>query len=313
MFYVVLLAPSQVILGFLGAIIVFQLSKNGKMYRGLFFMSQYYQEELLSLKFGSGHFSADGPVNWLLGIFNMDPIMWFSESLSGIFVVSFIVLVSSFGANVILILSSLLDIDSSMIEAGKIDGANSFQRITKLIIPTISSTLKIVFLVSTVAAFQIYETILMLCPYEYTSSMTFRIYVLGFKLGKYGQSSAEAIILILIVMSLLIIQKKIQNEKRKVRHFILPKKDKSWRSLKWGPPRKDRFVQWLSSKGIIVNRTLSCMVDVDCFSKKAKFRLLYWRPLKLKNKIIIKNNFNFFHLFFCLFLFILCSLVVFRR
>ena len=83
----------------------------------------------------------------------------------------------------------------------------------KIIIPSISSTLKIVFLVSTVAAFQIYETILMLCPYDYTSSMTFRIYTLAFKIGKYGQSSVEAIALICIVGSLLFIQKKIKNEK----------------------------------------------------------------------------------------------------
>jgi multiple sugar transport system permease protein len=213
LFYVLLLAPSQVIMGFLGAIVVFQLSKKWQDASRIIFYIPVLSGGIIIAQVWKWAFSADGPINWLLGFFNIEPIMWFSQSSTGILVVSFIVLVSSFGANVILILSSLLDIDVSLLEAGKIDGANSLQRITNIIIPSISSTLKVVFLVSTVAAFQIYETILMLCPYEYTSTMTFRIYTLAFKFGKYGQSSAEAIFLIIIVTGLLMIQKKIQNEK----------------------------------------------------------------------------------------------------
>lgn len=213
--YVLFLAPAQVLFGFIGAIIVFQLNKKWQDASRIIFYVPVLSGGIIIAQVWKWVFSADGVANWLLSFFNIEPIMWFSESLTGIFVVSFIVLISSFGANVILILSALLDIDSSMIEAGKIDGANSLQRITKLIIPTIASTLKIVFLVSTVAAFQIYETILMLCPYEYTSTMTFRIYTLAFKNGKYGQSAAEAIALICIVSILLFIQKKIKNEKEK--------------------------------------------------------------------------------------------------
>jgi len=213
LFYVLLLAPSQVIFGFIGAIIIFQLSKKWQDVSRIVFYVPVLSGGIIIAQVWKWAFSADGPINWFLSFLNIEPIMWFAQSNTGILVVSFIVLISSFGANVILILSSLLDIDSSLLEAGKIDGANSLQRIINIIIPSISSTLKIVFLVSTVAAFQIYETILMLCPYEYTSTMTFRIYTLAFKNGKYGQSSAEAIFLIFIVAVLLMIQKKIQNEK----------------------------------------------------------------------------------------------------
>jgi multiple sugar transport system permease protein len=214
LFYALILAPGQVIFGFIGAITIFQLNKKWQDVSRILFYVPVLSGGVIIAQVWKWAFSSDGPINWLLGFFNIEPIMWFAQSNTGILVVSFIVLFSSFGANVILILSSLLDIDVSLLEAGKIDGANSMQRIIHIIVPSITSTLKIVFLVSTVAAFQIYETILMLCPYEYTSTMTFRIYTLAFKFGKYGQSSAEAIFLIFIVTILLMIQRKIKNEKK---------------------------------------------------------------------------------------------------
>ena len=72
--------------------------------------------------------------------------------------------------------------------------------------------------------------------------------------------------------------------KKKSKAYYIAQKDPSWRSIKWGLPREDRFVQWSSSKGIIVYRSVSAMSGTNCLSKKAKFRLAYWRPIKLKTK-----------------------------
>lgn len=72
--------------------------------------------------------------------------------------------------------------------------------------------------------------------------------------------------------------------KKKCKAFYIAEKDTSWRPVKWGLPREDRFVEWLSSKGIIVYRSVLAMSNVDCFSKGVAFRLMYWRPIKLKTK-----------------------------
>lgn len=214
LFYSLLLAPSQVFFGLVGAIAVFCLSKKWQDVSRIIFYVPVLASGIIIAQVWKWVFSTNGPANWFLSLFNVQSISWFSQGVTGIPVVSYVVLISSFGANVILLLSSLLDIDKGLFEAADIDGASFMKKIFFIIIPSLSSSLKIVFIVSTVAAFQIYETILALCPYEYTSTMTFLIYSTGFRNGKYGEAAAQSVFLVLIVAVLLLIQKRIKNEKK---------------------------------------------------------------------------------------------------
>ena len=214
LFYTILLAPAQVFFGFVGALVVFELSKKWQDISRILFYVPVLSSGIIIAQVWKWAFGMEGPFNWLLSFINISPIAWFAKGETGIPTVAFIVLFSSIGGNIIIILTALLDVDKSLIDSGKIDGANYFQCVKHILTPAISPILKVVFIASIVNAFQIYETIMMLCPYIHTSTMTYYIYQTGFKNSNYGSAAVESILLMIIVMSLLAIQKKIKNEKR---------------------------------------------------------------------------------------------------
>lgn len=86
-------------------------------------------------------FSYHGPVNGLLSIFGVDPILFFAKP--GLF--PFLVIGSDtwkeFGFNTIIYLAALTGINPALYEAAAMDGANRFQRLLHVTLPGISTTI----------------------------------------------------------------------------------------------------------------------------------------------------------------------------
>jgi multiple sugar transport system permease protein len=157
-------------------------------------------------------FKFEGPMNWLLSLVKITPINWFGQWYTSIPAISFILIFSTFGSNVIIILSSILSIDKSILEAAKIDGASESQIKRMIIIPLIKDTLILIGLLSAITAFMIFEYIFILSPNYYTATMSFRIYADSFQYSKYGIGAAEAIVLLVMVIGLSLVKKRFENE-----------------------------------------------------------------------------------------------------
>jgi len=212
LFYSILLIVGHVGLSLACSLLIFKLNKKWQDVSRILFYIPVLSSGIIIVQVWKWLFSVNGFFNWLLSFIHIEAISWFSQGLTGIPTVGFIVVISSFGANVIIIMSSLLDIDKGLIESATIDGANTRQVNWHIIIPTILPTIKTIALLSMVAAFQIYETISMLCPYVHTSTMSYFIYEQAFKFSKYGLASVEAIFLLVIIMVLLTVQKKVSSD-----------------------------------------------------------------------------------------------------
>jgi multiple sugar transport system permease protein len=121
-------------------------------------------------------------------------------------VISCIVVFSSFGSNVIVVIASLLSVDRSIIEAATMDGASWWRIKYSILLPMIGKTVWLISLLTAIAAMQIFETIYALAPYEYSATMAFHIYRQGFQWSKYGLASAQATILLAITVSLTLLK-----------------------------------------------------------------------------------------------------------
>jgi ABC-type sugar transport system permease subunit len=155
-------------------------------------------------------FHLNGPLNWFLGLFNIEPIIWFAQSISGIPAISFIVITAAIGTNAIMILASILSIDTSMLEQAQIDGASWFQIKIKIILPQIVPILLMLGLVSAINAMAIFENVQMLAPYEQTSTMVYSIYNMAFTLSKHGLAAAGAVVLLFITIGITLLKNKIE-------------------------------------------------------------------------------------------------------
>ena len=160
-------------------------------------------------------FAIDGLMNWILSLFHIAPVYWFGNSVTSIVVICVIVVIASFGGYIIMLLAALTSIDKSIYEAAKIDGASDFQIKIKIILPLIKSTIALICLLSMIASLQIFEYIYALVPQQYAATITYNIYVTGFKNSKWGLASAQAVILMVITFILSYFQRKIGNESNK--------------------------------------------------------------------------------------------------
>jgi multiple sugar transport system permease protein len=121
------------------------------------------------------------------------------------------VIFCSLGSNVIIFLSAILSIDKTIFDAARIDGANEGQVQWMVVVPLIMPSIALVGLLSAIGAFQIFENIYALAPQNYAATMTYFIYQTSFMFSKYGLGAAEAVVLLIIVLTLSLIRKKVEN------------------------------------------------------------------------------------------------------
>ena len=210
-FYALLLVPGQILLSLIMSLSIYNLSKKWQDISRIIFYIPVLAGGIILGFIWKWIFHVDGLVNYLLGFLSVDKIFFFSNTITSIPIVSLIVLITSFGANVIIVIANILSIDKTIFEAAKIDGASQFQINVFIIIPMIKKTLQLIGLLAIIASFQIFENIYVLVPQSFAATMTYEIYRTSFKNSKYGLASAMAIILLIIIIIISLIKRRIES------------------------------------------------------------------------------------------------------
>ncbi len=200
--YAIVLVPNQLLFSLLASLVVFKLSKRWQDISRIIFYIPTLSAGIIISQVWRWIFHPDGLVNWLLSTVGFTKIDWFSDAFTSIPVIGFIVASSAFGGSTIMILAAILGIDKNIFEAARIDGANWRQIGQKIIVPLIIPVLSLLAIIGFIGSFQIFETIYALCPQEYATTMTFYIYQQGFQFSKYGMASAQAILLLIGIISI---------------------------------------------------------------------------------------------------------------
>ena len=113
------------------------------------------------------------------------------------------------GYNTIILLSGFGNINLSVIEAAEIDGASSFTKLTKIIVPLLSPTILFVMIITTISSFQVFDLVFMMTqggPENATNVLVYWLYQEGFEYFNIGQASCIAYVLFVIIAILSILQ-----------------------------------------------------------------------------------------------------------
>jgi multiple sugar transport system permease protein len=182
-----------------------------------------------------------GLANSFLSIFGIEPLKWLGES-KGIFVLLFesygidipsylggpslalfaIILVTvwrSIGYNTIIYLAGLQNISPTYYEAAEIDGANKMKQFFRITLPLISPTTYYVLMMTTITTFQVFSQIYLMTgppiggPAGTTKVIVYYIFESGFgEAQNLAYASAVALILFLIILSLTLLQKRLERK-----------------------------------------------------------------------------------------------------
>jgi multiple sugar transport system permease protein len=105
----------------------------------------------------------------------------------------------------IMVMAGLQNLDGSVMEAAKIDGASALQAIFRVKLPLLMPIIVVTLLMRLIDAFRVLEVIYMMTfggPADSTEILSLHIYKVAFVSQKLGYASAISILLLVVVLSL---------------------------------------------------------------------------------------------------------------
>lgn len=171
--------------------------------------------------------STVGFVNYAIGVFNGmvnailpgDPlpqpveIGWLSDPSVALFAVVIVFAWSQFGFNTVLFTAGMQGIPREMHEAAELDGAGPWRRFFSITLPCLRATTFFVIASTVILALQLFDIVYALnqpnpvgFPDNATLTPVVYLYQLGFQQDSFGQASAVAWILFIVIFGLTLLQ-----------------------------------------------------------------------------------------------------------
>ena len=138
--------------------------------------------------------------------------LWLFDTALAMPVLIFVSVWKLIGYNIILYLTGFAQIDNSIFEASKIDGASTGRTFFNITLPLLKPTTYFVFLVTAISSFQVFDLIYVMTeggPSNSTNVIVYSIYKYAFEYFDIGKSCALAYVLFVIILVLAILQKKV--------------------------------------------------------------------------------------------------------
>jgi len=158
----------------------------------------------------------NGLVNNFLGIFGIAPVEWLvkAENFPGIYTITNVW--KEFGFGSILYFSTLSSIDPQMYEAARIDGANRWQQMLYITLPSLAFIIAVQLVMQTGKMLQSNRDLILLLYRSSNATMSDTIstyvYRQGIEGGKYSFATAVGLFSSLIGLALTIISNKVSNK-----------------------------------------------------------------------------------------------------
>ncbi|SER68484.1 lactose ABC transporter membrane protein [Gracilibacillus ureilyticus] len=164
-------------------------------------------------------FGNDGLVNELLLGMNLidTPLNWLSDPFLAKITIIIAITWRWTGYNMIFYLSALQNVDKSMYEAARIDGASSIQQFFFITIPMLKPIILFTSIVSTIGTLQLFDEVMNITnggPGNSTLSISMYIYNLSFEYTPdFGYAATVSYVIVILVVILSFIQFRVAGDR----------------------------------------------------------------------------------------------------
>ena len=216
-FYFVIQVPIMLILALILAQLLNSPDIKGKgIYRTMIFLPCATSLVSYSMIFKS-LFANDGLVNRVLSTVGIPTVDWFQNAWAARWVIVIALVWRWTGYNMVFYLSGLQNIDYSIYEAARIDGASPLQQFVHLTIPLLKPTILLTAIMSTSGTLQLFDESVNLTaggPGKATMTLTHYIYNISFvETPKFNYAAALSVFILVVVAVLSAIQMKVGDKR----------------------------------------------------------------------------------------------------
>ena len=216
-FYFVIQVPIMLILALILAQLLNSPDIKGKgIYRTMIFLPCATSLVSYSMIFKS-LFANDGLVNRVLSTLGIPTVDWFQNAWAARWVIVIALVWRWTGYNMVFYLAGLQNIDYSIYEAARIDGASPLQQFVHLTIPLLKPTILLTAIMSTSGTLQLFDESVNLTaggPGKATMTLTHYIYNISFvETPKFNYAAALSVFILVVVAVLSAIQMKVGDKR----------------------------------------------------------------------------------------------------
>ncbi len=203
--YLILALPLQIVLGFGIAYLMNAEWRGRGVVRALFLIPMVVAPVVSG---GIWKMILDplwGVVDWFLGLFGIPAIDWFGNATMSMISIVIIDTWRSVPFVALIAAAALLALPKDVFEAARVDGASWWQTLWSVSLPMLGPIIAATFVVRWLGAVKMFDIILATTnggPGQATNVVNLYIYQQAFRLLKFSESSAMAIIVLIITMIL---------------------------------------------------------------------------------------------------------------
>lgn len=216
-FFVVVSGPLSIAVS-LGAAILLnsKLLKFKGVFRLVYFMPVVTTLVAVSIVWRFIYHPEFGLLNYGLSFIGIDKIDWLGDpnwAMPSIIILS---IWKNFGYNMIIFIAGLQNIPEELYEAAHIEGANAWQRFTKITLPMLAPTTIFITIITMIGYFQLFAEPYIMTqggPLDSTLSIVLYMYQEGFRWWNMGYSSSIAFVLFVIILAGTLLQMWYQKRK----------------------------------------------------------------------------------------------------
>lgn len=219
--YIAIVTPGQVCFGLLAALMVhFSVKRFKTLSRTLIFIPTILPAVAVAQMFIKMYAlqPSYGLVNAVLEAVGLSSLIqpWLGQSATAFGALCIMDIWTAIGFYTVIIYGALVDIPDEIIEAARIDGANSFRLFSHILLPMLKTILTTCFVFSFTGTLKMFESAQALTgggPGNATTSMTMNMYQNAFKFDNFGYGSTVAIFILVQCLLVTLIVNRIGKER----------------------------------------------------------------------------------------------------
>jgi len=220
--FAVVVVPLQTFFALLLAVLVNQKLRFINLFRTIYFSPVVTTMVVVSIIWYFLYNPGEGLINQMISFISfgkLGPYNWLNDTALALPSIMILSVWQGVGFQMVIYLAGLQGIPDELYEAGRVDGANTWQQFWQITIPQLRNTTIFVIISTTILAFKLFTQVWVMTkggPQGATKTIIVLLYEEGFKMLRVGYASAIGVLFFLIVLAVSLIQRIYLKEERAV-------------------------------------------------------------------------------------------------
>ena len=212
----VVMIPLQIVISFLLALLVHQKLRGIGIFRSIFYLPVTLAISVASITWALMANYNSGVFNSIFSFLGIDRQGLFTDAKQALWCIVIMATWKGCGYWMMYILAGLKGVDEGVYESAKLDGAGPMRTLISITLPLIKRSMLFVVVANTAANMLLFAPMKLITeggPQSSTNVLMYEVYKSAFRNGNASRAGAITTILLVIVLSVVVLQFKMLNEK----------------------------------------------------------------------------------------------------